>query len=110
MSELNKVVKDGKVAVLYAPVYDHGWYTRCSDVEQLLYDPTVVSWVLAGKPESMRPSIEVYVEIKYHDDGLSHNLRQLEVSWLPIGTFFRVDDSDGWEAVYVYNASDYHVA
>ena len=110
MAELEKVIENGKVAVLYAPVYDCGWYTRCPDLKQILYDPSVVAWVLAGKPESWLPGIAAYVGMKYSDDGLSSNLRQLEVNWLPEGTFFRVDDSDGWEGIYLYDPSEYHVA
>ena len=45
---MEKVIRDGKVAVLYSPGYGAGWYSW-HDIEDLLYDPAVVEMVEKGK-------------------------------------------------------------
>jgi len=41
---MNKVIVDGKVAVLYSPGYGAGWFSW-HNVEELIYDPEVVKLV-----------------------------------------------------------------
>lgn len=44
MSE-NKVIRDGKVAVVYSPGFGDGWYTWNMDCPELLFDPIIVQCV-----------------------------------------------------------------
>ena len=41
---MNKLIRDGQVAVLVSPGYGAGWYTW-HHIEELVYDPCVVAWV-----------------------------------------------------------------
>jgi len=42
---MNKLVRDGKVAVLYSPDYGSGWYTWNPNNPELLFDPAIVQLV-----------------------------------------------------------------
>ena len=41
---MEKVIRDGKVAVLYSPGYGAGWFSW-HGIEELLYDPVVVGMI-----------------------------------------------------------------
>ena len=41
---MEKVIRDGLVAVLYAPGFGAGWFSW-HDIEDLVYDPVVVDMV-----------------------------------------------------------------
>ena len=48
---MEKVIRDDKVAVLYSPGYGAGWSTWCSNddlIETLLFHPLIVKKVESG--------------------------------------------------------------
>jgi hypothetical protein len=47
MENLKKVIRDGKVAVLYSPGFGAGWYSWNSSVPQCLFSPEIVAMVEA---------------------------------------------------------------
>ena len=51
MSE--KVVRDGKMAVLVSPGFGAGWSTWADNKEDAVFAPEVVAWVKAGKPRDV---------------------------------------------------------
>ena len=110
MSELNKVVRDGKVAVLFSPGYGSGWWTWNKDHDQLIYEPAVVKWVLAGKPLDARADLELLLRNKYEHVYIGSNMSDLHVEWLPIGTNFRITEYDGFESLVFTAEEDWHVA
>lgn len=96
MEVMDKVVQDGKVAVLVSPGYGAGWSTWNAGTvgEVLLYDPETVHWVLNGKPADSRPVLEPrFPGIYVCDLGLD----DLEVFWVEQGTKFRIEEHDGYE-------------
>ena len=110
MSELNKVLKDGKVAVLFSPGYGSGWWTWNKDHDQLIYEPAVVEWVLAGKPLDARADLELLLRNKYKHVYIGSNMSDLRVEWLPTGTNFRITEYDGFESLDFATEEDWHVA
>ena len=90
---MNKLIRDGKVAVLVSPGYGAGWYTWHRN-EELLYDPSIVEWIEQGDLDK----INTYLELKYPNDT-SLGLSDLEVNWVPIGDKFRIDEYDGAESL-----------
>ena len=90
-----KVVKDGKVAVLVSGGYGAGWYSWNPSEDRLLFDPDVVKALLEGKSEK-----EIYdiAEKKYPDAYLG-GVDGLQVEWVPVGTAFRIDEYDGSESL-----------
>jgi len=90
---MNKLIRDGKVAVLVSPGYGAGWYTWHRN-EELLYDPSIVEWIEQGDLDK----INTYLELKYPNDT-SLGLSDLEVNWVPTGARFRIDEYDGAETL-----------
>jgi hypothetical protein len=90
---MDKLIRDGQVAVLVSPGFGAGWYSW-HHVEALLYDPSVVEWVEHGEFEK----IKAFVELKYPDEYFG-GLEDLEVRWVPVGAKFRIDEYDGAESL-----------
>jgi hypothetical protein len=85
---LDKVVRDGKVAVLISPGYGAGWSSWSS--KELLFDPKIVAMVEAG----VNPA--EYCEETY---GGYFNADDLTVVWVDQGREFIVEEYDGFESL-----------
>ncbi len=109
---IEKVIKDGKVAVLYSPEYGAGWsswgwstWYGCDNrvvIEKMLFHPVLVNKVLEGEKCSINE--ELMCELFGKDIGESINLGgvpQLEVAWVPIGSKFTISEYDGCESVRI---------
>lgn len=103
-----RVVRDGKVAVLYSPGFGAGWSTWADKEirERLLFDPEVVAWVEGGKSGPL-PDIESKYGDEYVYDGGASELR---IRWVPLGARFRIHEYDGSESVILDDEDDWVVA
>jgi len=99
MTVVNKVVRDGKVAVIVSPGYGAGWSSWNSPEDA--FDPEVVAWIEGGK---------VGEPLAEEDLRYAGGLQTVVIQWLPIGTVFRIDEYDGLEHVKYYTPEDYLVA
>jgi hypothetical protein len=93
---MEKVILDGKVAVLYSPGYGAGWYSW-HDIEELLFDPVIVDMV---ERSVISTEIIAYCEQKY--PSFTHcyaGAEDLRIEWVPIGREFRIDEYDGSECI-----------
>lgn len=112
---MDKVIRDGEVAVLYSPDFGAGWYTWNTEHPAMLYDPTLVKWVMDGKPYGQKRSgvewvrLVATLEEKYPRCYLG-GLRDLEIRWVPVGTRFYVDEYDGSETVVLEKDVEWQVA
>lgn len=104
---MNRVVRDGMVAVLYSPGYGAGWSTWVKpEIRQdVLFDPAIVDLVEQEKLEEL----EVYVKLKY-PDMFTGGLRDLQIEWIPQGTQFIVNDYDGNESIQKRDSTDWYTA
>jgi hypothetical protein len=104
---MNRVVRNGMVAVLYSPDYGAGWSTWASAKirEDVLFDPAMVELVEQEKLEEL----EVYVKLKY-PDMFTGGLRDLQIEWIPVGTQFIVNDYDGNESIQKRDTTDWYTA
>ena len=105
---VTKVIRDGKVAVLYSPGFGAGWSTWNSHNADLLFDSIIVDFVLS-KPENWQQGIEAYCYIAYtglYDAGII----DLEVAWIPVGSQFKIDEYDGSESVVLRDETDWITA
>ena len=104
---MEKVIQDGKVAVLVTPEYGAGWYSW-HRIEALLYDPQVVELVqdLGNIDDNIEymgvvNRINDYCEQTYGDDykysGCFGAVGNLEIVWVDEGQEFRVVEFDGSE-------------
>lgn len=91
---MEKLIVDGKVAVLYSPGFGAGWSTWNSEYPELMFDPNIVHYLEKGDKQS----ILSYCELKYPGAYLG-GLDGLEVAWIPVGAEFVIDEYDGSETV-----------
>jgi len=100
-TDIEKVVKDGKVAVLVSPGYGAGWYTWNLDHPELLFLPPVVELVLAG---ASFYDIEDCIRSRYEEDEIyTGGASDLVVKWVPQGSQFRIEEYDGAESLVLAN-------
>ena len=95
---MEKVIRDGMVAVLYSPGHGAGWYSWAitqDGVEAVLFDPEVVAWVEGGKVGPV-PDMAAKHGLSYFYHGGANDLM---IEWVPVGTKFRIREYDGFEAV-----------
>ena len=91
---MDKVIKDGKVAVLYSPGYGSGWYTWNQEFPELIFSPAIVKLVEQEKFDEL----ETYMELKY-PEVFKGGMMDLEIEWIPVGTEFRIHEYDGSENI-----------
>jgi len=100
----NKVIRDGRVAVLYSPGYGAGWYSW-HRIPELLFDPSIVQWIESDE----RDKIEHYLTLKYPEEYFGGQ-ETLSIKWIPQGTLFKIDEYDGAESISVRDQEDWIVA
>jgi hypothetical protein len=102
---IDKLIRDGQVAVLYSPGFGAGWFTWNTEVPEILFDPAIVEFVEKEQWDELR----TYSTLKYPDiyDG---GMRDLAVAWLPVGSAFRIHDYDGNESIEVRDQVNWIVA
>lgn len=93
---MDKVVRDGKVAVLVSRGWGAGWYSW-HGITELLYDPHIVN-LLLNEPGDVQDAIVKYCEQRYQDHGFG-GVDGLTVVWIPVGEKFVIDEYDGAESV-----------
>ncbi len=118
--QIDKVIRDGKVAVIYSPHFGYAWYSNdlCSN-EELLFDPKLVDIILHPKFESSRCDEELNAKIndyikdvnnrKYitNDENDEYEIYDkniiyhLDICWVPIGRKFFITNYDGAETVHI---------
>ena len=92
---MEKVIRDGHVAVLVSGGYGAGWYSW-HGVEELLFDPVVVEMVESEKePED----ILKYCHDMYGQDEYFGGVDGLYIEWIPSGVEFIIEEYDGAESL-----------
>ena len=102
---MNKLVRDGMVAVLYSPDYGSGWYTWNRNQPELLFDPAIVQLVEEDKFDELK----TYVTLKY-PNIYEGGMWELKVAWIPEGTMFRINEYDGDESIELKDDMDWFTA
>lgn len=90
---MQKLIRDGRVAVIVSPGYGAGWYSW-HHIEELLYDPSIVEWVEREEPDK----IKVYMDLKYPEVYVG-STTGLTIEWVTVGDRFRIDEYDGNESL-----------
>lgn len=107
---MEKVIRNGKVAVLISNGYGAGWSTWNTEHPECLFDPEIVEAVLAKKSTD---DIVALAEAKWNaGEGYFYagGARNLTVEWLPIGTRFQIEEYDGFESLIVADEQVWMVA
>jgi hypothetical protein len=103
---MNKLERDGKTAIVYAPGYGAGWSTwNRKYAEELCMRADIAEAVLASdvaKAKQIAEGLGDYVCVLGADD--------LEVEWVTKGTIFKIDEYDGSESISIVGNEDYFTA
>jgi hypothetical protein len=101
---VEKVIRDGKVAVVYSPGFGAGWSTwaHSGEGKNLLFDPMIVNCVENGD----KAKLATYMAMRY-PDVYTGGMEDLRIEWLPEGTLFRIHEYDGSESIEVKEEMDW---
>ena len=102
---MNKLVANGKVAVLYSPGFGAGWYTWNYDTPEILFDPALAQLVIDEKFDEL----QTFVELKY-PTVYKGGMMDLEVQWITEGTLFKVVEYDGAESIEYKEDNEWIIA
>lgn len=95
---MNKVIRDGNVAVLYSPNYGAGWYSWHHNKE-LLFSPEIVSIIETFDDCDVRyDKIIEYMDENY-PDVYAGGAGDLTITWLSEGDVFEIQEYDGYESI-----------
>lgn len=100
MVDFQKVVRDGKVAILVSPGFGAGWSTweYGSELSEfMLFDSGLVEMAERGASSD---EVEAYLKSKFGEDLYVYmGGWPAEIQWLPVGTPFYVHEYDGSESL-----------
>jgi len=104
---VEKVIRDGKVAVVYSLGFGAGWSTWDHNGmgKNLLFDPMIVNCVESGDFDKLI----TYMTLWY-PDVYTGGMGDLKIEWLPEGTLFRIYEYDGSESIEVKEEIDWVTA
>lgn len=102
---MDKVIVNGKVAVLYSPGFGSGWYTWNQEFPELIFSPAIVKLVEQEKFDEL----ETYMELKY-PEVFKGGMMDLEIEWIPVGTEFRIHEYDGSENIELKEELNWFIA
>jgi hypothetical protein len=96
MKYMEKVIRDGKVAVLVSRGFGAGWYSWNSEHQELLFHPKLVEMVEQKRNKEID---DEWVKENLGIDIYAGGSDGLTIHWLPIGTAFEIDEYDGSESL-----------
>lgn len=103
---MNKIERDGKVAVLVSPGYGAGWSTQNTEHKEILcMDAEIVQAVLDKDIDKAIKIAEGKCDGYFYEGG-AHDLI---VEWVPKGTAFEIQEYDGFEALRIYDSRQFMV-
>lgn len=101
---MEKLKRDGCVAVLYSPGYGAGWSTW-NDGDELIFSPELAKAVLGEIDKTPKQ-----VANELFPDAYDGGVFGLKVEWVKEGSEFEIDEYDGSESINYKERSTYHTA
>lgn len=92
---MDKVIRDGKVAVLYSPGYGAGWFTWKAPIAAVFH-PEIVA--LVENDEREKITEELCMKL-FGTTFYLGGAEDLEIEWIPQGRAFRIEEYDGYESI-----------
>ena len=102
---MEKVIRDGKVAVLYSPGFGAGWYSW-HHTPELVFHPRLVELVEQKKNSDIDDELIAEILGIDEDDVPYISSSNLTIAWIEKGTVFRIDEYDGAEIVILQKNED----
>lgn len=96
---LEKVIRDGMVAVLYSPGFGAGWYTWHHHLA-LVFHPRIVELVETDKRDEITEELlNEILGLKESNYVCAFGAGKLKIEWIKEGTHFHIDEYDGSESI-----------
>jgi hypothetical protein len=94
---MEKVIRDGKVAVLISHGFGAGWYSWNLDHKEILFHPKLVEMVEQDKRGGITEEwVKENLGIEWVYCG---GAEELQIVWLPVGTAFMIGEYNGAESL-----------
>lgn len=109
---MERVVKDGKVAVCYSPGFGAGWSSWADDElrETLMFHPAIVNMILEDKEHLIDEQWLIKNLGEEYKNVYTGGVRDLLIEWVPQGSLVRINEYDGYESVEIYDTDNYFMA
>lgn len=104
---MEKIIRDGKVAVLTSPNYGAGWYSWYPKYKELLFHPKLIEMVENNKKNEID---EKWIKDNLGIDIYCGGACDLKINWLLIGTPFKIEECNGNEKLITMDDSDLIIA
>jgi hypothetical protein len=101
---MEKVIRDGKVAVLVSHGWGAGFYSWGAPL-QAIFDPTLIDLI---EKKHIQEAID-YVE-KIYPDVFTGGIEDLGIEWVPEGAKFIINEYDGSESIQLMDNTDWLTA
>lgn len=96
---MDRVIRDGMVAVLVSPGFGAGFHTW-NDIPNLCFCPYIVNHILNGTKDEIEESeINKFYNLAEDDYVSTSGLGSVVIEWIPQGTQFTIDEYDGNETI-----------
>lgn len=93
---MEKLIRDGQVAIIYSPDFGAGWSSWNPEYPQILFDPVLVHHILDENSKAIAAHIA-----EHYPNIFAAGRHQLMIKWIPQGTAFRIHEYDGSESVEI---------
>lgn len=112
---MEKVIRDGKVAVIYSAGFGAGWYSWNTEKPWMMFHPELVALIETGKsgPELWKSVSETASRIAKElgeEEPYTGGVDGLRIEWVRQGAQFEIAEYDGSESVKVVEDSTYITA
>jgi hypothetical protein len=108
---MKKVIRNGKVAVLFSPGFGAGWSTWNDDKEWLLYHTEIVAAVESGDNKKAGEIAERIGKELNGDKDYTCVLgaKDLKIAWIPEDEAFEIVEYDGYESCKIESQIQYEI-
>jgi hypothetical protein len=112
MPKIKKVIRDGKVAVLYSPGFGAGWSTWTDGklAKFVTFDERLVEAAETGKDFTYVEQLLQTIFGKKLGYMYTGGWSDVQIKWLPVGTIFEINEYDGSESVRIFDISQFYIA
>ena len=104
--KMQKLIKDGMVAVVYSPGYGAGWSSWSLEHEEELCLRKEIAEFVLNKDFN---GLKVFMKENYPDVYLG-GMDDLSVDWVSVGSLFRINEYDGSESIEIFSGQNYFKA
>ena len=100
---MEKVIKDGMVAVIYSKGFGAGWYSGNESVKECLFCPQIVNLIIAnGEGNELDSNVVKRIEeiaCESWSGFYPGGARDLTIGWVKEGHQFEIREYDGKESL-----------